>query len=365
MDLSSENAAYKSYIEQGKQAYEDGDLPRARNLLLKAADITNRIMIKSNNPDVKGEYYGITKTLLDFVRNKCRAQEQKQTVSPAPEVKEEVEIKPTLTLEQAMERLDTMIGLDQVKDTIKAWVDQIKVFKKRKANNLKTPEMSYHMVFTGNPGTGKTTVARIIGEIYKALGILSKGHLVEADRSKLVAGYIGQTGPQTAKIIEKSLGGVLFIDEAYTLAQGGENDFGNEAIATLLKYMEDKRSEFAVIVAGYEEPMSDFINSNPGLASRFKTYIKFDDYNGEQLYNIFAKFCQDSDYVITDDLKELLKRRFCLMYENRDKNFGNGRDVRNIFEKMVTKQARRISDDVDKVSVSEMMTFTAEDAIDI
>lgn len=366
MDLTSRNAAYKSYIEQGKQAYGDGDRKRAKELFLRAADITNRIMIETKNPEVKSEYYNVTKTLLDFVKSDCG--ELNATNVPVPKTEPTKAIsEPELSVEEALGKLHSLIGLDDVKVTVERWVGQIKVFKERKDRNLKTPEMSYHMVFTGNPGTGKTTVARIIGQIYRSLGILSKGHLVETDRSKLVAGYIGQTGPLTAKVIEQAKGGVLFIDEAYTLAQGGENDFGNEAIATLLKYMEDERSDFAVIVAGYEDLMNDFICANPGLKSRFKTYVKFNDYNPEQLYAIFEKLCEEADYISSEDLKDLLKSLFGRMYEKRDKNFGNGRAVRNLFEKIVTNQSYRISLALNggNVSNEDMVTLTAEDARDL
>jgi len=366
MNLSPKNEAYKSYLKQAKQAYKEGDLQRARGLFLKAAEIANQITLESTNPDIKNEYYKVTQTILDFVKKKCSgvAEEEdsqgKGETKKEPQVNVEVKKPPKVSLEEALSNLNKLVGLETVKRTISDWVKQIQVFQMRKSMGLKVPEMSYHLVFTGNPGTGKTTVARIIGQIYCALGILKKGQLVEVDRSKLVAGYVGQTGPQTQKVIEQALGGVLFIDEAYSLAQGSDNDFGPEAIATLLKAMEDKRDEFAVIVAGYREQMEDFINSNPGLASRFKTYIHFEDYGPEELFKIFEKLCIENDYKISEDLRDYLKKYFKDLYDNRDKNFGNGRDVRNIFEKTVTKQSRRIAG-MREPSIEEMMLLTCED----
>lgn len=361
MDLSSKNDAYKSYVEQAKEAFGEGDIKRARTLFLKAADITNQITLESTSVDVKNEYYHVTQTILEFVKKNCTT-EIKAVAKTSDEdkdlpVKEEIE---KISIDEALAKLDSLTGLGAVKDAINGWVRQIQVFQKRKSKGLKVPDMSYHMVFTGNPGTGKTTVARIVGQIYCALGIVSKGHLVEVDRSKLVVGYIGQTAKQTSKIIDQATGGVLFIDEAYTLAQGGENDFGPEAIATLLKSMEDKRGDLAVIVAGYDDLMQDFIDSNPGLASRFKTYIHFDDYKPEELLNIFVSLCRDNDYNLSNEVKEYLSQYFEKVYENRDKNFGNGRDVRNLFEKAITNQSKRIFS-IKEPSTEEMMLITCED----
>lgn len=209
---------------------------------------------------------------------------------------------------------------------------------------MKTSPISYHCVFTGNPGTGKTTVARIIAKIYKELGILSKGHLIETDRSGLVAEYIGQTAVKTNNIIDSAIDGVLFIDEAYSLVpKDSENDFGHEAISTLLKRMEDNRDRLVVILAGYDNKMKDFIDSNPGLQSRFNRYIHFDDYSTNELIQIFELSLNKHDYKITDSAKQKLKTIIDKSVTNKDNNFGNARYIRNLFEKSIQLQATRLS----------------------
>ena len=234
-----------------------------------------------------------------------------------------------------------MLFRSRVKGQVCDWVDQIKVFQMRKERGMSVPDRSYHIVFTGNPGTGKTTVARLMAQIYCALGVLSEGHLVEVDRGDLVAGYVGQTAVKTRDVLKKAYGGVLFIDEAYSLANGGANDFGQEAIDTILKEMEDKRDNLVVIVAGYDDLMEKFISSNPGLRSRFKNFIQFTDYTGEELFNIFTGLCNKNQYTVTAEARSALKSYFDNLYKNRDKNFGNGRDVRNTFESIVTRQSKR------------------------
>ena len=265
--------------------------------------------------------------------------------------------------DELMAQLDSLVGLDDVKKDIKNLMNLVKVRRLRRENGLPIPPMSLHMVFMGNPGTGKTTVARIISGLYAAIGVLEKGQLIEVDRSGLVAGYVGQTALKTQEVIKSALGGVLFIDEAYSLASGGENDFGREAIETILKAMEDHRDELIVVVAGYDGPMEKFINSNPGLQSRFNKYFYFPDYNGEQLLYIFKGQCKKNGYALTEEAEAEAKAMFEELYENRGENFGNGRDVRNVFEDTVVRQSNRVAA-LDAPTKDDLMQFLPEDLRD-
>ena len=265
--------------------------------------------------------------------------------------------------DELMEELDSLVGLETVKKEVKNLMNLVKVRKLREENDLPVPPMSFHMVFLGNPGTGKTTVARLISGLYAAIGVLSKGQLIEVDRSGLVAGYVGQTALKTQEVIQSALGGVLFIDEAYSLASGGENDFGREAIETLLKAMEDHRKDLVVIVAGYTGPMERFITSNPGLESRFNRYFFFPDYNGEQLMEIFRIQCRKNSYTLTPEADAEALKMFTELYEERDENFGNGRDVRNCFEDMIVRQSNRVAA-MENPTKEDLITVLPEDLRD-
>ena len=293
-------------------------------------------------------------------KNKVRAQTSGgETAAKTEEKKEE----PKPDFDTLMAELNELVGLDEVKRDIKNLVNLMKVRKLREANDLPVPPMSLHMVFLGNPGTGKTTVARIVSGLYAAIGVLEKGQLVEVDRSGLVAGYVGQTALKTQEVIKKAIGGVLFIDEAYSLSSGGENDFGREAIETILKAMEDHRDELIVIVAGYTGPMEKFINSNPGLESRFNKYIFFPDYNGEQLMEMFRIRCRKNGYTLTEEADKAALEAFVDLYENRSDNFGNGRDVRNCFEDMIVRQSNRVAK-LENPTKEDLMTVLPEDLFD-
>lgn len=247
------------------------------------------------------------------------------------------------TDQKAVDELQKLIGLTSVKSEISSLTNFIKIQKMRQKKGMKVSPISYHCVFTGNPGTGKTTVARIVARIYKELGILKKGHLVETDRSGLVAEYVGQTAVKTNKIIDEALDGVLFIDEAYSLVDGGEKDFGKEAISTLLKRMEDERDRLIVILAGYTNDMKRFIDSNPGLQSRFNRYIEFQDYTADELLQIFEFNLKSNEYQMSNEAKNALMIHLQKCTKEKDERFGNGRFVRNLFERTIEKQANRLS----------------------
>ena len=261
-----------------------------------------------------------------------------------------------------MEELDGLVGLTTIKHDVKELMAFVKIQKMREEAGLKAVPVSLHLVFTGNPGTGKTTVARIIARLYKQIGVLQKGQLIEVDRSGLVAGYVGQTALKTQEQIQKALGGVLFIDEAYALAQK-DDAFGQEAINTLLKAMEDHRKDLVVIVAGYTKPMEKFIDSNPGLKSRFNKYIEFPDYTIDELMEIFELNCKKYDYVIEEDAKKQVRARLVSKKMQMQENFANAREVRNMFEDIITNQARRVAA-MENPTHDDMMKITIMDLTD-
>ena len=276
----------------------------------------------------------------------------------APEKAEE--LPPPEKIEDLLAELDTYIGLNVVKDEVHDLINMVQVYKLREQHDLPTTDMSLHMVFTGNPGTGKTMMARMMARIYRSLGILSKGQLVEVDRSGLVAGYVGQTALKTQKVIEKAMGGVLFIDEAYALNGKSENDFGQEAIDTVLKAMEDHRDDLVVIVAGYTDLMDKFIHSNPGLESRFNRFLLFEDYTADEMVQIFDMQCKKGCYRLTDDARPLV--RDYIAEESADDSFGNARGVRNLFEHILVAQNNRLAA-MENVTREDLTVITADDVL--
>lgn len=272
------------------------------------------------------------------------------------------EAPPKEDIAKLREELNSLIGLDLVKREVDNLINLVTINKLRRDHGLKVEELSLHMVFSGNPGTGKTTVARIMSRIYRSLDILSKGHLVEVDRSGLVAGYVGQTALKTQEAVQKALGGVLFIDEAYALTTRGPQDYGQEAVETLLKAMEDHRDDLIVIVAGYIELMEEFVESNPGLESRFNRFIHFPDYTVEEMMGIFRMRCDKAGYTLAPEAGDELKR--ILAEKSKDSiGFGNARGVRNLFEKALSRQANRLAA-MGQLTREQLMEIRAEDLED-
>lgn len=282
--------------------------------------------------------------------------EAKPETAPPPKAAEPEE--PAKPLEELMAQLDKLVGMAEVKREVKLTTDLTRVEQLRRQRGLPVLEHSRHLVFTGNPGTGKTTVARLLSQIYRTLGVVTKGHLVETDRSQLVAGYVGQTAIQVRKVFDEADEGVLLIDEAYALARGGENDFGKEAIDTIVKLVEDRRDSIIVIVAGYPEEMAEFVDTNPGLRSRFPKTIHFADYSNDELVQIFQSLGSDQKYTCEPDA--LAKVRAFFESQPRVRGFGNGRLARNLFEAMVAHQSSRLVG-IDSPTDEQLCTFTAAD----
>jgi type VII secretion ATPase EccA len=305
---------------------------------------------------------GIFTLLVPTDEDKSNDESTSETTSTPQqeEKKDSVVINPVLDTDP-YEELEDLIGLDNVKQEVKSLANFVKLQKQRQEKGMKTPKMSYHLVFTGSPGTGKTTVARIVARIYKDLGILKTGHTVETDRSGLVAEYVGQTATKTNAIVDSALNGVLFIDEAYALVpENASNDYGQEAISTLLKRMEDDRDKLVVIIAGYTNEMKRFIDSNPGLQSRFNRYINLPDYTAKELVRIFHMYMKKNQYTISDEADEMLKEKLDYAVEHKDRNFGNARYVRNVFEKSIQMQANRL-EGKSNLSDRELTEITASD----
>ncbi|MBQ9992519.1 MAG: AAA family ATPase [Firmicutes bacterium] len=328
-----------------------------------------RTMSENNLSRMKSDFWGFPKPSQP-AENKTAEKEKKNTPPTNPpkpadkkaidqKTEEPAEEETPENIEDLKAELATYIGLENIKQEVSNLINMATVYKLREAHGLPNVDMSLHMVFSGNPGTGKTMIARLMGRIYKSLGILSKGQLVEVDRSQLVAGYVGQTAIKTAEVIEKAKGGVLFIDEAYALTDKGGNDFGDEAIETILKAMEDNRDDLVVIVAGYIELMEDFINSNPGLESRFNRYLHFDDYTLDEMLQIFEMQCKKGCYTLDDEAKAAVKE-YIRTESEADDNFGNARGVRNCFENVLVEQNNRLAA-MESITKEDLMSITAAD----
>ena len=266
-----------------------------------------------------------------------------------------------VSLEDALAELDRLIGLENIKHEVRTLTNFLKVQEQREEAGLPTTKLSLHMVFNGNPGTGKTTVARIVGKVFGAMGVLKKGHLIETDRSGLVAEYAGQTGPKTNKKIDEALDGVLFIDEAYTLISAeGEDPFGHEAVQALLKRMEDDRKRLVVILAGYPVEMQMLLRSNPGLSSRFSRKLEFIDYTPLEMAKIFGLMCNKNHYKLRPLTRVKLLVGLDYLFERRDRHFGNGRLSRNVFEHAIRRMANRIAN-IPELSVEQLTMLEPDD----
>jgi SpoVK/Ycf46/Vps4 family AAA+-type ATPase len=306
------------------------------------------------NVDIKRAAQVVNSSLIEFygyvtIQGICK---------PTIEEKED-----TRTLQDLLDELNALIGLEKVKSKVQDLIVYQKVQKMRRENNLHSVKNTLHLAFTGNPGTGKTTVARIVGRIYKQIGLLSKGHFVEISRTDLIAGYQGQTALKVKKVIEQAKGGVMFIDEAYSITENDHSDsYGRECLTELTKALEDYREDLVVIVAGYTEPMNQFFESNPGLKSRFNSFIEFDDYSSEDLDKILISMCQNNDYILEEEAKEKIHLFFEQQTSSKDKNFANGRLVRNLYDDLVMKHAIRVIN-MESPNSKELSTIKAEDFI--
>lgn len=359
---------YKNSMDSAKMYVGQNNLAEAKTYFKHALEAAIELMKCSFGTEYtryRTEAQSIA-GYLETINQKLAA----ATVKPAdggaaaPKNEETAKQKPAakkVSVEEALGRLNDLTGLTAVKKQVSQMVSIIKNDAIRKSRGMGRLTRSYHMVFTGNPGTGKTTVARIMADIFCSLGLLNGGQLVETDRSGLVAEYVGQTAQKTKAKIEQAMDGVLFIDEAYELARGGANDFGSEAITTLLKEMEDNRDRMVVIVAGYKDDMKRFISSNEGLVSRFSNYIQFDDYTGEEMFKIFRSMCQKQQYILDGAAQQVVQSEFNKMYGTREKGFANARTVRQVFERSTARQAQRLEPLGMSVSDADLRMIKAED----
>ena len=336
-------------------------------IILQQLDVI-RSMTERNLRSVNSDFWGTPLSPAEKLGEKAAPKTPDKTPDKAPEKKsggpeqpsEAPEPLPKEDMKDLLAELDGYIGLQTVKEEVHNLINMASVYQLRRQHDLPTTDMSLHLVFTGNPGTGKTMMARMMARIYRSLDILSRGQLVEVDRSGLVAGYVGQTAIKTQKVIEKAMGGVLFIDEAYALNGRSENDFGQEAIDTILKAMEDHRDDLVVIVAGYTDLMDRFIHSNPGLESRFNRFLLFDDYTTDEMVEIFRMQCKKGCYQLTEEAQPLI--RDYIAEESADDSFGNARGVRNLFEHVLVAQNNRLAA-MEKITREDLTVITADDVL--
>lgn len=335
--------------------YEDGEI---KEELFNSEKEDNII----KEEDINSKKHNDTEQIENETENNSLEKGLKDNLENTKETDTIIEENEVSKLDSYLEELNNLVGLKEVKEEINSLINLIKVKKLRESYHMPTMDMTYHMVFTGNPGTGKTTVARLVAKIYRELGILSNGNLIETDRSGLIAGYVGQTAIKVKEVVEKAIGGVLFIDEAYSLTNGNiTNDFGSEAIDTIVKLMEDYRDDLVIIVAGYKEEMKQFLESNTGLLSRFNKFIEFPDYTNEELMDILQSMAEQSGVTLAEEAKEYMKEEIASMSQEEFDRFGNARGVRNVFEKIMVNQANRIVL-IENPTIEQLQQITKEDA---
>lgn len=377
LDLSSDNKSRidekyifkKMCIDITEWSKELSDLREEDFEIYREKFILKTEKIKINAPSIdamqKEQSDAIKNEKLEVVLLELEEQNTTEIIKTTEKIITEEKKETENKLEELLNNLNSLVGLESVKKEVNSLINLIKVRKMRESYNMPQLEMSYHMVFTGNPGTGKTTLARLMAQIYKELGILSKGELVETDRSGLVAGYVGQTAIKVKEVVEKAIGGVLFIDEAYALTfNTGSNDFGSEAIDTLVKLMEDHRDDLVVIVAGYRKEMDEFLKSNTGLISRFNKFIDFCDYSDEELVKILESMAKKSGFIIDEEVKAEISKSLFNMPKSRRELFGNARGIRNTFEKMIVNQADRVIN-IENPDFKQLSEIKVEDAVGI
>lgn len=320
-------------------------------LLKKISEVAGSNIYKK---DIKGLAQVVNSSLIDYygyktLQNMCMQNDKAEKNDD------------TKSLAELLEELNSLVGLKTVKAKVNDLIAYQKVQKLRREKNLHSPKNTLHLAFTGNPGTGKTTVARIVGRIYKQLGLLSKGHFIEVSRTDLIAGYQGQTALKVKKVIDQAKGGVLFIDEAYSITENDHSDsYGRECLTELTKALEDYRDDLVVIVAGYTEPMKKFFDSNPGLKSRFNTFIEFPDYDLEELDEILLSMCKQNDYTLKQDTLDVINDYLEESIQKKDDNFANGRLVRNIFDDLIINHARRVVS-IENPTRDDLSTIIKED----
>ncbi len=321
-----------------------GKISQCANTIVETKDaeaicyIVNSISSIISNSEYGKEIKTLAKLLNDSLLEYCGYEYVKNACGEKKECKEDKR-----TIQELLDELNELVGLDNVKHQVEDLIAYQTVQKLRRQRGFSNTKNTLHMAFTGNPGTGKTTVARIVGYIYKQIGLLSKGHFTEVSRTDLIAGYQGQTALKVKKVIEEAKGGVLFIDEAYSITENDHSDsYGRECLTELTKALEDYRDDLVVIVAGYTEPMKLFFQSNPGLKSRFNIFLEFDDYSAEQLIQILESLCKKNDYQLDEELKDYIEEYFIHEITLKNEHFANGRLARNIYDDLVMNHARRI-----------------------